>query len=348
MYTYPGNIHIHSCYSDGSGTIKDIAAEAAAAGLSFVIISDHETLAGLPEEATHHGVSVVVGQEINRLHSHYLALGLNELIPSNDHDPQAVIDQVNAAGGFGFLAHPFEKGSPYLNKGKAQPWRKWPVYGFQGLEIWNYSSHWRGRNAPLLRKLYWFFFNRKAAMDGPPVEALNFWDSCNSDGNKVVAIGSSDAHAAPFKLGRFKVEVFPYRFTFTTVNTYIVLKEPLSCEFATAKEQITKALRAGSCYVSFDSLQRGNGFLYYAAAGEDFTLMGGETAYQEGLRLHIKTPAARSKIRLLHNGQLIKTARGPSMNFSPSKPGVYRVEVYYRPLLRRPRPWLYSNPIFIR
>jgi len=35
MFTYAGNIHIHSLYSDGSGTIEEIAASAAAAGLSL-------------------------------------------------------------------------------------------------------------------------------------------------------------------------------------------------------------------------------------------------------------------------------------------------------------------------
>ena len=43
MYNYSGNIHIHSSYSDGTGTIEEIANEANRAGLDFVIITDHLT-----------------------------------------------------------------------------------------------------------------------------------------------------------------------------------------------------------------------------------------------------------------------------------------------------------------
>jgi len=38
---YAGNLHIHSVYSDGSGRHAEIAEAAAAAGLNFVIVTDH-------------------------------------------------------------------------------------------------------------------------------------------------------------------------------------------------------------------------------------------------------------------------------------------------------------------
>ncbi len=347
MFNYPGNIHIHSSYSDGSGNIDQIAADASSAGLSFVIITDHETLAGLSEESINKGVVVLVGAEINRLHSHYLALDIDNLIQPDENNPQNVIDRVNEKGGLGFIAHPFEKGHPYIEKGKAYPWKHWPVFFFNGLEIWNYTSHWRGRHPSLFRTLYFFFLNRNAAMDSPPREVLKLWDCYNIAGHRVAAIGSSDAHASLYNLGLFKITVFTYRFIFKTINTYIVLEDELSGNFYSAKKQIIGAIRNGCCYISFDSLYSGLDFYYYAEVGKDKVLMGGEMVFQEGIILHIKAPKTRSMIRLIYNGKLIRETEGQELKLYPTKPGVYRAEVYFLSCFGRSRPWIYSNPIYI-
>ena len=44
-----GAIHVHTTYSDGSGTVPEVAAAAQEAGLAFVILSDHDTLKALEE-----------------------------------------------------------------------------------------------------------------------------------------------------------------------------------------------------------------------------------------------------------------------------------------------------------
>lgn len=348
MYTYPGNIHIHSSYSDGSSSIPHIAGEAAKAGLSYVIIADHDTLEGLKDEAMIQGVAVLVGVEMSWSKNHYLALNLERLITDDEQDPQDLIDRVSIAGGLGFLAHPFEKGSPYLEKGKAYPWNSWPVFKFNGMEIWNYSSHWRGRHPSLLKTLYWFFLDRKGAMNGPSPDLLRLWDCYNLHQGLTVGIGSSDAHAYPYRLGPFKVVVFPYEYLFKTINTYIVLKEELSKEFEMAKQQILDSLKSGCCYFSFDSLYQGSDFSFYAKSNHEYIYMGDEAVSNENLELHVKSPVKRAQIRLIYNGKLSEVANDQHAVFKNTKPGVYRVEVYYRPLLRRPRPWIYSNPIFIK
>ncbi len=347
MYNYPGNIHIHSTYSDGSGSIDQVAEAASAAGLKFIIISDHETLAGLPEESIRCGVVVLVGMEINRRHSHYLALDLERPVPSDEDNPQRVIDLVNEAGGFGFISHPFEKGSPYLEKGKAYPWKTWPMFRFSGLELWNYTSHWRGRDPSALKTLYRFFFNRKSAMDSPPPELLELWDCYTSAGHRLTAIGSSDAHATLYKIGFIKVPVFTYRYIFSTINTYITLTEKISADFGTAKKQINGALKEGRCYIAFESLAPGRDFTFYAEDGKNNFLMGSRLSFQAGINLHLKTPPVRSLMRLVKNGRVEKAVADNDLVYSPTGPGVYRVEVYFKPRFGRPRPWIYSNPIYI-
>ncbi len=41
---YKGAIHIHSRYSDGSGSLQEIVKSANLAGLDYLIITDHHTL----------------------------------------------------------------------------------------------------------------------------------------------------------------------------------------------------------------------------------------------------------------------------------------------------------------
>jgi len=347
MYTYPGNIHIHSTYSDGSGSIDEIASAAARAGLSYIIIADHETLAGLPRESYINNVLVLVGMEINREKNHYLAFGLSETISSNDHNPQQVIDQVNRAGGLGYIAHPFERGSRYVHQGKAFPWKDWPVFGFTGLEIWNFSSHWRGLRPSLIRTFYWFFLNRKGAMKGPPRRLLYLWDCYNMHGHKSTAIGGSDAHAVKYKLLFIPLTIFTYRYLFTAINTYIVMKEPLHKEFATAKNQVFDALRGGACFVSYDTLGKAHDFSFTASAGSRQYLMGEEIPLDNKTSLVIKAPGKRALIRLIYNGSLLAAAKGTSFAYKPTQPGLYRAEVYHQSMFGRIRPWIYSNPIYI-
>jgi len=44
-----GAYHVHSARSDGSGTVDDIAAAAARAGLRFVLLTDHGNGTRVPE-----------------------------------------------------------------------------------------------------------------------------------------------------------------------------------------------------------------------------------------------------------------------------------------------------------
>ena len=347
MITCAGNIHIHSRYSDGSGSIDDIAGAAAQAGLQYVVITDHRTLQGLTEEGFRHGVLVLVGCELNRDKNHYLAMRVDRSVGVHDDDPQKTIDAVRNQGGFGFLAHPFEKGSPLVEGGKAYPWTDWSVTGFTGLEIWNYCSEWRGRAVSALTAMYWFFFNRAAPVGRPPAEALQAWDACSSQ-RRTVGIGGTDAHAALISRRFPYIKIFPYRFLFRTINTYLQLRRPLSGCYKEAKAQVYSALQDGRCYVSFDLLHGGRGFAYSALLPDREAYMGEEVGFVPGISLRIKSPARRSLLRIMKNGKLVCLTRQQNLVFKVLEKGIYRVEVYYRSLWGPPRPWIYSNPIYIR
>ena len=75
-YQYKGAIHIHSLNSDGSGDIETITRAAQKAGLSWIIITDHNYFD--LKEGIYNNVYVLKGEEISpKNKNHYLALGIN-------------------------------------------------------------------------------------------------------------------------------------------------------------------------------------------------------------------------------------------------------------------------------
>jgi predicted metal-dependent phosphoesterase TrpH len=62
------NLHIHSTYSDGTGTHADIGNNALQAGLDVVIVTDHNVLVKGVEKYFHKGsrqVLLLVGEEVH-------------------------------------------------------------------------------------------------------------------------------------------------------------------------------------------------------------------------------------------------------------------------------------------
>ena len=114
-FEYVGNLHIHSNRSDGALSVQKIIRTAQKTGLDFIIFNDHNYMIndlGLEDEGFYKDLLVLKGIEIGGRFHHYLAYDLKKLIAEKTLPPQEVIDRVNAQGGFGCLAHPFEKGMP--------------------------------------------------------------------------------------------------------------------------------------------------------------------------------------------------------------------------------------------
>ena len=350
-FEYIGHLHIHSTFSDGTSTVTEIARDALKAGLDFLCITDHNTMGGLDKglEGWHDGVLVLFGTELNMSKNHYLAFGLRKTVPQDEENPQNVIDAVNAGGGFGYLAHPVEKGNPLFMKGRFYAWEDWDVTGFTGLEIWNFGSIWRSAYNSRLQAFFWLLFNSYRPVRFPDPDGLKAWDSLSRE-RPVVAYAGSDAHAFYLRLGPLKFCVFPYRYLFRTLNTHILLDAELSGDIGDAREQIFSSLRSGHFFIGSDYLGQTKGFRFSATNhdGEEAS-MGGEISYSPATVLHITAPSSgRRLIRVIKNGEVVHESNQQALAFKVLKPGTFRVEVYRRPLLGRAVPWIYSNPIYIR
>ena len=239
MFEYRGHMHIHSLYSDGSGKVKQIAAEATKAGLDFIIITDHCNLDGLHkgEEGYQSGVLVIIGMEVNQECNHYLALGIKEVVANNEQNPQVIIDEVNRQQGIGIIAHPFEKGSPYYQKGRTYEWKDWGVSDFQGIEIWNYISQFRDACTSILKSIY-LLFNPVAGLSRPCSNALDILDQLQTRGEKTFD-GGSDAHGIRIKVVDTS-EGLPYYLCFKLINMHILWQENYQVTFNSIKNRYTR------------------------------------------------------------------------------------------------------------
>jgi hypothetical protein len=179
----------------------------------------------------------------------------------------------------------------------------------------------------------------------PFPEMLAKWDELLQSGQKVVAIGNSDAHAWPISLGPLTRVIYPYEFLFKTVNTHLLLSEPLAQDVSLARQQIFGALKAGHCYVSNDLVASPKGFAFTAHSGRQTAMMGDSLYLQKTASLQVTSPQ-RARLTLLKNGQVIARSNDNTLTVQISEPGVYRVEAH-RWFWGATRGWVYTNPIYV-
>jgi hypothetical protein len=178
---YRGDMHLHTVHSDGARTPEELVAGARAAGLDFIVSTEHNTSSASLIWGRHAGddLLIVDGEEVTTRNGHYLALGL----PSGawiDWRYRAVDDaigrflaELHARGALAVAAHPY---CPFLGCS----WR-FGTDGFDGLEVWN--GPWTADDEVAVKD--W---------DGMLVEHAR-------SGRWVPAVANSDAHREPQVIG---------------------------------------------------------------------------------------------------------------------------------------------------
>jgi hypothetical protein len=353
MHEIVVNIHMHTRYSDGSGTHKDIAQQAIQAGLDAVIVTDHNVLVQGVEgyyRSDKKRVLLLVGQEVHdrsreSQKNHLLVLNVNRDVTHQASDPQQLINAVRDAGGLSFLAHPSDPEAPAFNESDIS-WVSWDVKGFTGLELWNGLSEIKVYAKSKLHGIFYAYFPQFIA-HGPIPEVLAKWDELLSDGTRIVAIGGSDAHALHLRMGPLSRVIFPYEFHFKTINTHIFLPQPLTRDTAVDCKMIYEAIAGGRCFVGYDLPYPTKGFRFGAQGRETIANMGEEIPAEGGVTLQARLPAF-AEGRLVKDGDVIRVwKRMQVCSHITTEPGCYRLEVYRRYLGRRVG-WIFSNPIYIR
>jgi len=206
---YSGDVHHHSCYSDGLQTPAQVYEAALALDCDFLALSDHNTAAQSTEwlEYAGNGFLPIPACEITPYQSwrqrsdgvafgHLGVLGLTTLAnpkgtPESTYpswryeyeswdDVQGAIDKTHAAGGLFVLNHPM-----FFNLGGSDAINGWErIRDYDAIEIFN-----GGTVGPFMISL---------KPTGPVINyntlATLIWFEMLSAGNRVSAVAGSDAH----------------------------------------------------------------------------------------------------------------------------------------------------------
>ncbi len=347
------NLHMHTVYSDGSGTHTDIGQAALQAGIDAAIITDHNTLVRDAEGYTqdkHRRALVLVGEEIHDRtrqpqRSHLLVLGGGRELAQYGGELQFLLDQVRHSGGLAFIAHPFDPEMKFYPL-EAIPWEDWQARGATGIEIWNGMSEFKGLAKSKLLALLYGFFPSWIARGADP-QALKKWDALTLAGQRVVAVGGSDAHAFRIHIGPLIKTVFPYAYHFRMINNHLLVDEGLNGDLTHDRKLILNALRQGHSFVAYDLPEPARGFTFSASGKNQIAIMGDSIRLSTGITFQIRLPFRGPHCTLLRNGLPVQTWRNSQFcTHITNQPGVYRVEVRL-PFRLQERGWIYSNPIYV-
>ncbi len=163
---YRGELHCHTLHSDGDSPPEALIAQAATLGLDFLAITDHNAISHLAALAAlgPQALTIIPGCEVTTYKGHWNVWGLDEWIDFRTLTPELMRTSIQRANDLGYLTscnHP----RPY-----GPPWEFPEVLNHHCIEVWN---------GP------WELFNQTA---------LDLWETRLRAGQRVVAVGGSDAH----------------------------------------------------------------------------------------------------------------------------------------------------------
>jgi hypothetical protein len=328
-----GVYHVHTRFSDGRASADSVAAAGAAAGLDFVILTDH----GAPNEASlaaqgrKSGILLLAGSELSTSRGHLAALGFERPARPFSQNAEEAAGEIDRLGGFSIIAHPYSK--------THWSWGDWAFYG--GIEVFNGDTSVKKHLLRSLLHLPALLLRPEAALlplIDPPAAEMAKWQRLAAE-HPVRAYFAADAH-------------FAYGPLFRLFHIHALLDAPLASGFEAARAQIFAALKDGRFYNAIEAAAAARGFRFWAERrGRSFPM--GSTvaaAAGAGVRFVVRSPYPFAhETRLLRDGAEVGRTDGPSLSMESSGPGVYRAEVYLRertPLDRRV-PWIVSNPIVL-
>ncbi len=161
-----GNLHTHTTESDGPLPPQDTVAAYARLGYDFLTISDHDLVTD-PAPLDPCGLVLIPGNELTAEGPHLLHVGARSVIAPLP-ERQAVIDAVNAEGGFAIVNHPnWDKDYNHCDQSLMMQWRD-----YAGIEIYN----------GVCRRV-----------EGSPL-ATDRWDRLLTAGRRVWGYANDDPH----------------------------------------------------------------------------------------------------------------------------------------------------------
>jgi hypothetical protein len=222
--------------------------------------------------------------------------------------------------------------------------------------------------------IYRQMFNR-------PVEFLRRWDELNLT-RDITGIAGNDCHqnvgfraiytdqdsiriedTSPDTLKEFKLNWFtrplarlffrgletdkklvhvqfdPYERSARFVNTHVLARE-------LSEPAILDSLRQGRVFIGFDMIADSSDFRWFASNEHGSAVMGETLAFSNDTRFHALSPLP-CRFTILRDGGVVHREEGRGLEWTPSRPGKYRVEAELR-VRDEWVPWVYANPVELK
>ena len=325
---YKGVVHVHSFLGGhSSGTFSDIIAAARANELNFVIMTEHTE----PDFDT-------ADMTLKGVHGDVLFINGNETSAANGDRLLALPE------GISIVAYPEE-------------FKDWSTPGLAGVEVYNVYTNTRKANP--IKAFFDVLWSHRAYPDllfalyyDRPNDSLQKWDQALGH-SKLTAMAGNDAHAnigVSLRDGTGKtlagIQLDPYATSFHLVRLHVLTDANKALDAA----QLLSAIKAGHCFIAFDLFGDTSGFRFEAKTPTQTWIQGDEIPLQTGLQLRLLTPVA-SRVVMFKDGSVMLNESGiTTKEFSVTERGVYRVEVYLPDVDRivGEKPWIISNPIYVR
>ena len=323
-----GVVHVHSFLGGHSaGTFQEIISAARSNRLQFVIMTEH------PEEHIDTAAMTLSG-----MLGGVLFINGSEVSAANGDRTLKLSDEISIA------AYPEE-------------FKDWDTPDLDGVEVYNVFTNarranpvvaffdvlWSQRAYPEL--IFAHYFQR-------PDEGLKKWDQALAR-RRLIAVGGNDAHSnigLSLKDSSGKtllgIQLDPYETSFRLVRLHALVEKNRPLD----PPSLLSAIQAGHCFIGFDFLGDSSGFSFEAENAGEKKIQGDEIALQQATRLRIRTPIA-SRIVVLKDGAVFLDESGiNTKELAVTERGVYRVEVYLPQLgaIVAQKPWIISNPIYVR
>ena len=325
---YKGVVHVHSFLGGhSSGSFAEIISAAQANQLQFVVMTEHTEkdfdTAAMTLQGTHGGVLFINGNEISAANGDRLLK-----LPSD----------------VSLVAYP-------------EDFKNWDTPEIDGVEIYNVFT-----NARQINPVVAFFDVLWSKGSYPdlifalyltrPEEGLQKWEQ-QLTRKRLTAVAGNDAHAnigvslndssGQTLLG---IQLDPYETSFRLVRLHVLLEQNRQLD----ETALLEAIKAGHCFIGFDLLGDSSGFYFGAQNAGELKIQGDEISLQAETRLHVRSPVP-SRVVIFKNGAVFVDESGVSAKeVAITERGIYRTEVYLPQLgnLMATKPWIISNPIYVR
>lgn len=180
-----GDIHDHTKYSDGSGTIDQNFARAQNVGMDYINISDHSNSKGWPDAqiaGAKYDVLPIWGNEYtHRSYAHAVFMNVNQEKNYSALSPWTAVETFkNDTNGQGlaYIAHPYDgsgkTADPWTTNVDAAGQTAWNLAPVDGIEVWN----------------GWYAANYTANL-----KARAKWDELNNAGRHLYGVADTDTHS---------------------------------------------------------------------------------------------------------------------------------------------------------